>query len=124
MSIQAVVTLIKSVVVDPVYPNGFPATAATKCLMVEVTQGFSRDGDLFDLDIGVYCRAATPAEAESMSQKCLNALAGKTDIDVNGVQIVRLAAQSPMPIYDGMDENNLYYYRVDYRALASYGFGK
>lgn len=112
---------VKGNVTLPVYPNSFPNTAKKECLMLEVNVGFPLKDGLYDTVVSVTARAENHQVAETNANTLKDLLSGLTDEQIGEAQVVKTRANMIIPFYEGEDDNNLKYYRVDFRALVNVG---
>ncbi|NRF03081.1 MULTISPECIES: minor capsid protein [Bacillus subtilis group] len=119
MSITDIVDFLKLLgFSEEIYPLAFPATSPDRAMMVEVGDGVLPKGVLSDFVLTITTRDIHPSEAEQLANEALMRLHGVTNVSIGDAYIVQVMAQSMMPSSLGKDEENRYFYSIDFRVLV------
>lgn len=101
----------------PVYPLEFPESVNEGCLFDVTTTG-NTNGDVSEVMVSIYSRAAHPSRAEIINQGFMDSLNKLTDFNIGSTKVIMVRTQGKIPTYSGKDEQGRFYFVSDYRFLV------
>jgi Bacteriophage minor capsid protein len=104
-----------------IYPLEYPLDSPDNSCVVEMQPNTPATAGLFNVNVQIKVRDIHPSKAEATSFEFINKLEDKTNFYINGVQIVFVKAQNPLPLPMGKDVNGKYLYSNNFRFVMNKG---
>lgn len=120
MSIQDIIAFLKELgILLPLYPLAFPDKAAKNSIIVETSGGLDSRGEIESFILTLTVRADHPSKAEKDAIEINDKLKNLTNKYIKETQVVLVKTQQKLPVFVGKDENNNFYYELNYTVLVS-----
>lgn len=100
-----------------VYPLLFPAVAPNECSVITFTDILGSKGDVKNLECTVYCRAERPDTALENANKVIKRLDRETKLVFDDIQVLLIAAITPIGRFAGVDANGLNIFTAKFKII-------